>query len=81
MSIANTLSRAYLADCEHSVTEVKVECIHAIPFLPIPDHQLQELQREMAYDSTLHTVKKTILDSFPDTKDLLPAATHQYFDI
>lgn len=76
MLIADTLSRPYLADCKGSAPEVKVECIHDTPFLPIPEH-LKELQRETAYDSTLQTVKKTILDSFSDTKDLLPAATYQ----
>ena len=49
--------------------------------LPVPDHQVKELQRETACDPTLQTVKKEILDTLPDTKDELSAAIHQYFDI
>ena len=79
MLIADTLSRAYLEDYRHSATEIQVECIHATHFLPVPDHQLKELQRETACDSSLQILKKAILDGFPDTKDELAAAMHQYF--
>ena len=73
MLLADTLSRTYLEDCERSATEVEVECIHATHFLPIPDRQLKELQRETACDSTFQALKKAILDGFPDTKDELPS--------
>ena len=76
MLIADTLSRAYLEDYRHSATEIQVECIHATHFLPVPDHQLKELQRETACDSSLQILKKAILDGFPDTKDELTAAMH-----
>ena len=55
-----------------------MECINATHFLPVPDHQLNELQRETACDPTLQFVKKAILDGVPDTKDEQPAAIHQY---
>ena len=55
-----------------------MECINATHFLPVPDHQLNELQRETACDPTLPFVKKAILDGVPDTKDEQPAAIHQY---
>ena len=52
MLLADTLSRVYSEDYmyEQSATESEVECIHATHFLPVPDHQLKELQRETAYD-------------------------------
>ena len=50
-------------------------------FLLVPDHQLKELPREMAFDPTLQFVKKAVLDGFPDTKDEQPAVIHQYFEI
>ena len=78
MLLADTLSRAYSEDYERSATESEVECIHATHFLPVPDHQLTELQRETACDPTLQFVKKAILDGVPDTKDEQPAAIHQY---
>ena len=53
MLLADTLSRAYSEDYERSATESEVECIHATHFLPVPDHQLKELQRETACDPTL----------------------------
>ena len=81
MLLADTLSRAYSEDYERSATESEVECIHATHFLPVPDHQLKELQRETACDPTLQFVKKAILDGFPDTKEKQPAAIHQYFEI
>ena len=76
--LADTLSRAYLEDYERSASKSEVECINATHFLPVPDHQLNELQRETACDPTLQFVKKAILDGVPDTKDEQPAAIHQY---
>ena len=81
MLLADTLSRAYSEEYERSATESEVECIHATHFLPVPDQQLKELQREMARDPTLQFLKKAILDGFPDTKEKQPAAIHQYFEI
>ena len=81
MLLADTLSRAYSEDYERSATESEVECIHATHFLPVPDHQLKELQREKACDPTLQFVKKAILDGFLDTKGKKPAAIHQYCEI
>ena len=74
MLLADTLSRAYSEDYERSATESEVECIHATHFLPVPDHQLKELQRETACDPTLQFLKKAILDGFPGTKEKEPAA-------
>ena len=79
MLLAGTMSRAYSEDYERSATESEV--IHATYLLPVPDHQLKELQREMAWGPTLQFVKKAILDGFPDTKEKQPAAIHQYFEI
>ena len=72
------LSRAYSEDYERSASKSEVECINATHFLPVPDHQLNELQRETACDPALQFVKKGILGGFPDTKDEQPAAIHQY---
>ena len=38
MLTANTLSRAYVEDCERSPAEVEVEPIHAYHFFSVPDH-------------------------------------------
>ena len=81
MLLADALSRAYSEDYERSATESEVECIHATHILPVPDHQLKELQRETACDPTLQFSKKAILDGFPGTKEKQPAAIHQYFEI
>ena len=53
MLLADTLSRAYFTRYEHSATEVEVEHINATHFLPVPEHQLKELQKETACDHTL----------------------------
>ncbi|CAH3029087.1 unnamed protein product, partial [Porites evermanni] len=71
MLLADTLSRAYSEDYERSATESEVECIHATHFLPVPDHQLKELQRETAFCK-----ESTRNDGFPDTKKKQPAAIH-----
>ena len=76
MLLADILSRTYSEDYERTATESEVECIHATYFLPVPDHQLKELRREVACDPTLQFAKKAILDGFPDTKDEQPAAMH-----
>ena len=81
MVLADTLSRAYLTEYERSATEVEVEHIHATHFLPVPEHQLRELQKETACDQTLQTLKTAIVDGFPDTKQELPAAIHPYFQL
>ena len=47
----------------------------------MPEHQLKELQKETASDQTLQTLKKAIVDGFPDTKQELPAAIHPYFQL
>ena len=81
MLLADTLSRAYSEDYERSATESEVGCIHATHFLPVPDHQLKELQRETACDPTLQFLKKAIFDCFPRTEEKEPAAVQQYFEI
>ena len=81
MLLADTLSRAYSEEYEQSATESEVGCIHATYFLPFPDPQLKELQRETVCDPTLGLQRNKILDGFPDTKDEQPAAIHQYFEI
>ena len=81
MLLADTLSRAYSEEYERSATEPEVECIHATHFLPVPDQQLKELQRETACDPTLQFLKKAILDGFPYTKEKQQAAIHHYFEI
>ena len=78
MLLADTLSGAYSENYERSATGSEVESIHSTHFLPVPDHQLKELQRETACDPTLQFAKKAILDDFQDTKDEQPAAIHQY---
>ena len=55
MALADTLSRAHLTEYERPATEVDVERIHATHFLPVPEHQLKELQEETACDQTLQT--------------------------
>ena len=64
---AGYLSRAFMKDCDRN---------HTNHFLSVPDHRLNETQRERFYDTTLQGLKRTILDSFPDTKDDLPAVIH-----
>ena len=75
MLTANTLSRAYIEDCEHSPAEEEVDHIHANHFLPVSDHQLKEIQRERetTCPSALQSLKNTILDGF---FDYLLAAIH-----
>ena len=76
MLLADTLSRAYSEDYQRTATESEVECIHATCFLPVPDHELKELQRETDCDPTLEFVNKAILDGFQDTKDAQPGARY-----
>ena len=64
---AGYLSRAFMKDCDRT---------HTNHFLSVPDHRLNETQRERFYDPTLQGLKRTILDGFPDTKDDLPAVIH-----
>ena len=58
MLLADNLSRAYSEEYERSGTESEVDCIHATYFLPVPDPQLKELQRETACDPTLGLQRK-----------------------
>ena len=81
MERADTLSRAYLTEYERSAPEAEVEHIHATHFLPVPEHQLKELQKERACDQTLQTLNKALVDGFPDTKHALLAAIHLYFQL
>ena len=81
MLLADTLSRAYLENHKPSSTEVEVEHIHAAQFLPVPDHQLKELQKETACDPTLQVLKTVILNGFPDLKEETPTVIHPYVSI
>ena len=58
-----------------------MEHIHATHFLPVPEHQLKELQKETACDQTLQTLNKALVDGFSDTKQELSAAIHLYFQL
>lgn len=63
------VSKAYLKNCQHSATptEVEVECIHAIHFLPVPDHQLREHQKERTCDLILETSVRSNLGWLPSS--------------
>ena len=67
MLSAGYLSRAFMEDCDGTRTN---------HFLSVPDHQLNETQRDRFCDPTLQRLKSTILDGFPDTKDDSPAVIH-----
>lgn len=54
MLLADTLSKTYLENSQHSVTKVKVECTHARP-----DHRLREFQKETTCKVTLLTKKQS----------------------
>ena len=67
---ANTLSRAYIKDCERSSAKVEVERSHSYHFLPLPDHELKEIRREKekTCPSVLQSLKNTILEGLLVTK-------------
>lgn len=48
MLLADTLSKTYLENSQHLVTEVEVECTHARP-----DYRLREFQKETTCNVTL----------------------------
>ena len=81
MELADTLTRAYLTEYERSAPEGEVEHIHATHFLPVPEHQLKELQKETACDQTLQTLNKALVDGFSDTKQELSEAIHLHFQL
>ncbi|RMX44933.1 hypothetical protein pdam_00025920 [Pocillopora damicornis] len=67
---AGYLSRAFMKDWELTRAEQVVDRIHTNHFVSVPDHQLNETQREK------FRLKNTTLDGFPDTKDDFPAVIH-----
>ena len=74
MVLADTLSRACLPTSKRqkSETEEEVETIHMINHLPISEPQLKEIQRETTCDTTLQSLKETILKGWPENKEKLP---------
>ena len=83
MVLADTLSRAYLPTSERqkSETEEEVETIHMINHLPISEPQLKEIQRETTRDTTLQSLKETILQGWPESKEKIPQCIHPYFSV
>ena len=64
LTVADTLSRATLTDCQTEVDENELNCfVHSIisNYL-ISDSRLQQFQDETQKDKTLRTVKKFIQD-------------------
>ena len=64
MLTANTLSRGYIKDCEHSPPEVEVERPHTYHYLP--DNYFKDIQteRETTCPSALQSLKNTISEGF-----------------
>lgn len=67
---ANTLSTAYIEDCERSPAEAEVESINASHFLPVPYHSLKEIQKKRDdLFPNVQSLKDTILEGYLVTKD------------
>lgn len=83
MYLADTLSRAYVETNQHihkSETEIEVESIQAFDYIPMSEAQFTEIKEETTKDSTLQTLKSTILQGWPDDKSLVPLNIRTYFN-
>ena len=70
MLLADTLSRVYLVNYKPSSIKVEVEYLQVAQLVPVPDHQLKELQKKKtACDPTLQVLKAVVLNGFPDSKE------------
>ena len=74
MVLADTLSRACLSRSQRqkSETEEEVETIDMINHLPISEPQLKEIQIETTCDTTLQSLKETILKGRPENEEKIP---------
>jgi len=81
MFLADTLSRAHLAEvstCEFALSLAEVD--HTMD-LAIPEGQLQELKEAAKQDTVLHALSSTIRQGWPASKSSLPEIVHPYFDV
>ena len=81
LTVADTLSRATLIDCQTEVNENELNCfVHSIisNYL-ISDFRLQQFQDETQKDETLRTVIKFIQDGWPSEPSKLPPNVRLYF--
>lgn len=71
--VADTLSRKYLPDTyPHLSDGMDVHVNMVMSSLPISDERLQEIQVATDRDEQLYTLKKTILEGWPDNRKQCP---------
>jgi len=80
MHLPDTLSRAYLPTTEHP-GGAEFKNVNAASFLPVSDSKLREIQQATAEDTTLQTLKKTIINGWPEERKSIPAEITAYFSV
>lgn len=80
MTLADTLSRAYLPNNSSSELEQDIDCyVHAvIRNLPASDSRLQEIRDEIMKDQDMIKVKSVVLDGWPLVKSQVDKCIQTY---
>lgn len=89
MHLADTLSRAHPTNASHAseaapevlTIEAELSQINMIEFLPISQPRIDEIKQETENDTTMQTLKATILKGWPRTKSEVPPEIAPYFQI
>ena len=78
--LADTLSRAYL-DSYEGATEERPRIMNIDCFADVPDARLSEVRVATASDPISESLKKLILEGWPQNKSEIPVNTTPYFEM
>ena len=79
MLLADTLSRAYLPDCDQGDTEADLETVNMLTYLPISAERLSVIRDATKEDTKLQRVIKLILTGWPKNKRDIEQDIQHYF--
>ena len=78
MYIADTLSRACLP--EQGNDHMEFTTVHAVQELAVPSERLEEIQTHCKEDPVIKTLKKAIMEGWPESRRALPKELTPYYN-
>lgn len=81
MYLADTLSRSFLPEKQGQEDGEDIEYIHMTQFLPISERRMTSIKEATEKDDTLQLLKRTIMDGWPEDKQLLSPLLGAYYPL
>ena len=81
LTIADTLSRAYLKSEEGNFSErLRIMSLSAEEMYDVPDARLVEIREATKTDEEMQALKETVMSGWPDNRNETPLKIRHYYD-